>query len=263
MAQYSVSRGNHYGSSNRDIHEVVMLADKNGNVLNSFGSASNIPIAAGDVSGYSHINKFGYTGGTSVSTGTIWDGNTAGQFYPYPAAGVVTVTSSDTANDNGETVEIQGLDSNYNPAIETVTVGGAAGATSFIRIFRARMVSNTNVGIITINQGGSLAAQISAGNGQTLMAVYTIPAGKTGYLLKFQGSMDKSNADTIFKLFSRPWDNGAFNLKGQWGTQGGNPVTYDYPVPLVFTEKTDIKVDIAAGNVGAGAIFDIILVDNV
>ena len=36
-----------------------------------------------------------------------------------------------------------------------------------------------------------------------------------------------------------------------------------YAVPLVFTEKTDIKIDIAAGGtVGAGATFDIILVDN-
>ena len=39
--------------------EVVMLADQDGNPLNSYGSAANIPIAAGDLDGYSHINKFG------------------------------------------------------------------------------------------------------------------------------------------------------------------------------------------------------------
>ena len=74
--------------------------------------------------------------------------------------------------------------------------------------------------------------------------------------------MDKSNAPVIFKFFARPFG-GAFNLKGQWGTQGGNSVNYDYPVPLVFTEKTDLRVDVVTGGtVGNGAIFDLILVDN-
>jgi hypothetical protein len=38
MAQYSVSRGKHYHSNaNRDIHEVVMLADASGNVITPSG----------------------------------------------------------------------------------------------------------------------------------------------------------------------------------------------------------------------------------
>ena len=143
---------------------------------------------------------------------------------------------------------------------ETINVG-STGSTTFSRVFRARKVNASNVGTITINVGGSLAAQILPGNGQTLMSVYTIPAGYTGYLLKFQGSADKSTA-VQFKFFSRP-EGGAFNLKGQWGTQGGNPVTYDYPVPLSFAEKTDLKVEVTTGNnCGCGAIFDILLVRN-
>jgi hypothetical protein len=216
-------------------------------------------VSAGLPVGQEHINKFGYTGTDVNGTATVWDGCGTTAQYPYPSSGVVAITSS-SGTDTGETVEVQGLDGDYNQVTEDINVG-STGATTFSRIFRARMKDATNVGIITINQGGSLAAQILAGNGQTLMAVYTIPAGKTGYLLKFQGSADKSTA-VQFKLFARPFGD-AFNLKGQWGTQGGNVVTYDYPIPLSFTEKTDIKIDVTtAANCGCGGIFDLLLVDN-
>ena len=214
-------------------------------------------IAAGEVANTSHINKFGYQG-TDATSGTIWDANGTTADYPYPAAGVIT-SSSTSGDDTGEGIEVQGLDANYNPLTITTTIGGTPTET-FSRVFRVRMTTANNVGVVTINVGGNLAAQILAGNGQTLMAVYTIPAGKTGYLIKFQGSMDKQNVDVKFKLFARP-SGEAFNLKGQWGTQGGNSVTYDYPVPLKFEEKTDLKVNVDSGTAGHGAIFDLILVD--
>ena len=61
---------------------------------------------------------------------------------------------------------------------------------------------------------------------------------------------------------ARP-ENGAFSVKGQFGTAGGAAITYDYPVPLKFEEKTDIEIRALSGTtLGAGAIFDLILVDN-
>ena len=72
------------------------------------------------------------------------------------------------------------------------------------------------------------------------------------------------NTFAAFKLYCRePNDNGVFRLIGQWGTQGGNPVTYDYPVPLMAPEKSDLRVDVETGaSCGCGAIFDVILVDD-
>ena len=52
-----------YMQDNKTLFEAFLLADKNGNIINSFGVASNIPIAAGLVDGYGHINKFGATDG--------------------------------------------------------------------------------------------------------------------------------------------------------------------------------------------------------
>lgn len=258
MAQYSVNRGQHFGVNNSDLHEVVMLADQAGNIINSFGSASNIPIAAGDVTGYSHINKFGATDG-DVTAGTVWDGNSGTAVYPYPANGVISITGTDT----GEAVEVQGLDASGNLQTETINVG-SSGALTFSRVFRARMVSTDNAADVVINQGGSLAATILAGLGQTLMAVYTIPAGKTGYLLDLHLGSDKASTNTAmtYRLFARPFG-GAFNIKGNFNAAGGQSLDINYPVPLRFEEKTDIKIDVIAGQATqVSATFDIILVDN-
>ena len=242
-------------------YQVVMLADKDGNLLNSFGASANIPIAAGIVDGYSHINKFGYRDGIPNTFQTIWDGTTD---YGYSAAAIVSAVSDTPATDDGGTVEVQGLDQNYNAVTETLTIGGAASTAQFVRVFRARMVTAntglTNVDEIRIQNGGTDEAIIKAGAGQTLMALYTIPAGKTGYLLKVNGSIDANN-DALFRLYARPFG-GAFNVKGQFGVFASG-FNYDYPVPLKFEEKTDIEVKaLSQNNVGGGAIFDLILVDN-
>ena len=263
MAIYRIDSDEFLGN-NKTLFEVVMLADGSGNIINSFAQSSNINLSAGLIDGYSHINKFGYMGTDQNGTATIWDNNAVTSLYPWPTtANTITVTSS-SGTDAGKTVEVQGLDENYNAATEELTIAGSASNTSFIRVFRAIVTGNgvTNVGKISVNHEGTAIAAILAGNGQTLMSVYTIPAGKTGYLVKFQGSMDKQNVDVKHKLFARPY-NGAFNIKGQWGIQGGNSVNYDYPVPLKFTEKTDIESRMTTGgNCGGGSIFDLVLVDN-
>jgi len=260
MAQYSVNRKRHLGQTTprNDIHEVVMIADQAGNITNTFGAASNIPIAAGTVDGYSHVNKFGSTDG-NVTEGTVWDGNSGTAVYPYPANGVISITGTDT----GEAVEVQGLDADYNLQTETVNVG-SSGSLTFSRIFRARMVSTDNAADVVINQGGSLAATILAGLGQTLMSVYTIPAGKTGYLIKLELGSDKASTNTAmtYRFFARP-SGGVFNIKGNFNAAGGQSLTIDYPVPLKFEEKTDLKVDVVAGQATqVSATFDLILVDN-
>lgn len=223
-----------------------------------------IDIARGLIVDTSHINKFGFTGVDANGTATVWDDNGTIAIYPYPAAGTVTVTSSNAVADDGKIVEVQGLDANYEELTERLIVGGAGSTTPFKRVYRSRMIDSSNVGKITMTQGATVAAAILAGNGQTLMAVFTIPAGKKGFIYNFQGSIDKANVSVKFKLFCRePDDNGVFRLIGQWGTQGGNPVNYEYPVPLMVPSKGDIRVDVETGaSCGCGATFDVILVDD-
>ena len=252
MATWNKNKGGYVRGG--DLFEVVMIADETGSMGGGTGPVTVLP------AGRSHINKFGHTGTDAGGQTTIWDGNGTVASYTYPADGVVSITS-DSGSDAGEAVEVQGLDANYDEVVETINVG-STGSTTFSRVFRARKVDATNVGAVSINMNGTLAAQILPGKGQTLMAVYTIPAGKTGYLLQFQGNLNKGNAEVSFMIFAREVGK-AFNIKGMFSTHGGNPVTYNYPISIPFPERTDIRIDAdASANCGYGAVFDILLVDN-
>ena len=251
--------------NNTDQYEVVMLADKDGNIINSSGAASNIPIAEGTVTGYSHINKFGYSNDIQTLS-TIWDNST---IYQYSSvAGPITVESNAATNgDDGAVIEVQGLDANYNTVNQEIVISGSTGVggVNLIRIFRARVKmpasgESSNVGDISVDIDNALRAKILAGKGQTLMSLYTVPAGKTAYFLNITMSVDK-NVDVLFKIFSREFGE-AFNIKGQFGTFG-TPIDHNYPIPLRFEEKSDIEIQAVSGNqCGGGATFDIILVDN-
>lgn len=237
--------------------ELVTLA----NPLPVTNNTTNIDLAEGSVTGHSHINKFGYRDTIPNSFQTIWDGTSD---YSYESAAVVTAVADNTTADNNGTVEVQGLDQNYAPITETLTIGGSASTSQFIRVFRATIISantgSTNVDEVRIKNDGTDLAIIKAGAGQTLMCVYTIPAGKTGYLLKLSGSVDANN-DALFRICARSFG-GAFNVKGQFGVFAAG-FNYDYAVPLKFEEKTDIEVKaLSQNNVGGGAVFDLVLKDN-
>ena len=231
MAQFSARRGTHLGGGTRnDIHEVVMIADKDGNILNTSGAASNIPLAAGEISGYSHINKFGATDG-DITSGTVWDGNDGSETYPYPVNDVVSVAST---SEVGETVVVEGTDADYNLQSEVIAIG-STGTLVFSRVFRAYMSTVTNTNDITINMGANLAAKILAGLSQTLMATYTVPAGKTAYLLGVHLGSDKAstNSRMTYRLFCREILNGGvFRIKGNFNSAGGQNLDIEYPVPL-------------------------------
>lgn len=266
MAQYSVSRGKHYHSNaNRDIHEVVMIADEDGNIINTFGAASNVIISAGDLEGYSGVHKYGAVFGTASSGwSTVWTAADVASSVLYPwntAAGTITAVSA-SGSDTGD-ITIQGLDSDYNFAEETLTLTGTspvAGSTTFLRVNRAFMNDATNVGKISVKNGTTVVTEIAAGYGQTLQCLYTIPAGKTGYMLNIHASASK-NQETILSLFTRPFG-GAFRTQTVIALYQNNQ-QLDFPVPLKFTEKTDIDLRVnGSANATIASDFTIILVDN-
>lgn len=230
----------------------------------SFIQSNNLPfgfaVQRGNVPNFSAINKFGYNSAVGTSYETIWDGNNA---YTYiSSAGTATVTSSDTSSDNDSVVEIQGLDANYNLQTVDATVGGSATTETFIRVFRVRVKSaNTgtaNVGVISVTVSSTVVAKIAAAEGQTLMAVYTIPNKYRGYLVSVNGSSSKDLENT-FRLRARNVTEDAFNTKGFITTRGGL-FHKNYEVPVVLEAKTDLELQVkgsATSNVSGG--FELIL----
>ena len=202
-----------------------------------------VSVARGLVEDFSGIQKFGYNSAVSTSFETIWDGNNT---YTYPSsAGTATATSSDTASDNNGTVEIQGLDSNYDLATETITIGGSASTTSFIRVFRARMkTANTgtgNVGVISITVSSTTVAKIRAGYGQSLMAIYTVPRNKRAYLMQLDVGSSKDLENEI-RFITKEISNGNVWTTKAFITTRGGFIEKNYAYPVMMPEKTDIEI---------------------
>ena len=238
-----------------------------------------LAVAKGDLTSYSNVSKFGYNPTVGSSNyESIWEGSNA---YPWMSTDdqleVLSSDANDTSAGTGaRTVELQGLDSSWNLLTETVTMNGTSAVTttgSFLRIFRARVVtagtSLRNEGTITIRDQDTSTTRAlitngaTDGNGQTLMAVYTIPAGKTGYVININVSSQKDQEQT-YRLMARDNTvaNAAWNVKEFLTGRGGFSDWRKYAINKA-TEKTDLDFQVISNSTSAAAGgFELILIDN-
>ena len=233
------------------------------NIISSQRNVSfpfGIGVASSHYTNLGGIQKFGYNPSVGGTVETLW---ASGGTYAYiSTAGTAAVTTSSTDDNNG-TVEIQGLDANYNLQTVTATIAGSATTETFIRVFRVRMLTpgsgqTTNVGNITVTVDSTTAAYIPAGEGQTLQAVYTVPAGKRAYLLSVVGGTEKEKEITM-KLVARP-SGGSFNAKVYETYRTRLNRTYN--INEVFDEKTDIELRVKAdADTGVSGGFELLLED--
>jgi len=227
-------------------------------------------VSANHYDGLSHIHKFGAVPAMSQNqTGTIWDVNDTN--YPwasFTSAGTLSVPAVN-ASDNGKTITIVGLNGSYDDIQESVVVsssGATATTKEFIRVYRA-FVSNgseTNVADINVQKGGTTVLRISANKGQTLMAIYTVPAGYTGYLLKGTATC-QSGADATADMFVRYFGQSGFRVGHSFEVSGdGSQYMYEFGIPLRIPEKSDIDVraTVRSNNARVTAAFDMLLERN-
>lgn len=204
-----------------------------------------------------NVHKFGSNPGLNNSTlETVWS---AGGLYPWDefATAQTLYVSSTVAGDNGS-VEIQGLDANYNLLTETVSINGDPSqnttTNTFIRVFRLQY-TDTNAGLITartVSHAGTVVGQIDIGKAQSLMAIYTIPAGYVGYLMNYTlgtGKNDDATLEVYFREFGKN-----FRIKNE-GQVFQNSFIQQFPAPLEITEKGDIDMRAITTNSGGGSCF--------
>jgi len=255
----------------------VVSGNINSTIIGSSAVGLNKPfyleVAQGIISGYSFNHKFGAAPNMSIdTTGSVWDINDT--IYPWAALdtpAVVNIERNDAA-DNGLIVTVQGLDSNWNVVQENITITGAdqVGTTLFRRVNRAFVTDTgtSNVGDIDIEAGaagGTTVARITAGLGQTLMGVYTIPAGKTAYLLKGNASAENEKDASGF-MFVRYFEQTTFRVGHTFEFSGtGGAYNYEFIIPLPIPEKSDIDIRVTTrAKSGRYTVsFDVLLVDNI
>lgn len=240
-----------------------------------------LEVAKGNVSRHSVVNKFGGNPSSTDDTEEdVWDG---GGTYSFPTSATITHIRSavDSATTRGVTLQVQGLDTNWDLVVQTKATDGTTSTTEVAldtalrRIFRIKVLDAdvmdedlwcgaTGMAAATAN------AIVQAGNNQTLMALYCVPAGYKAYMTSLFVSVfnetGKTPTATEIRMYAKDNENGyAFQLKHADGIAKEGPgVQHTFAPYYSFSEKTDIRVTAQCldqvGHVHAG--FDLILVED-
>ncbi len=223
-------------------------------------------IAEGIVPDHDLIRKFGHNGAIGASLETVW---TASTLYTWiPTATILKISSGDVDDNSGgdgaRTVEIIGLDANYDEQSEIVILTGQTAKNTigtYIRIHRMIVrtagVSEGNEGILYAGTGNvvtgvpaNIYATVPVGTNQTEMALWTVPAGHTAFLVQTYGFSSASKS-TEFELRVRPFGE-VLQIKYRFHTLDSGYIM-DLPFPLVMTEKSDVEICVLAGATGGDA----------
>jgi hypothetical protein len=241
-----------------------------------------LQVKRGQIGWHEAIFKFGFNADVDDALETVW---AQGGLYSYIETATVLKVSSSSTNDTSagtgaRTVTLFGLDANYAEVSETVTLNGQTAVNTtktYIRI--NRMVVNTagsggqNAGVIYAGDGTVTSgvpaekyATIAIGDNQTLMALWTVPADYTAYLLQkdVTAATAQNNKYATIHLVARPFGE-VFQTKDKHVLDNG-VLHQTYTIPLKFTEKTDIEVrcigDSASADIAVSASLDIIYIRN-
>lgn len=248
------------------------------NVSNNY----NLDVSAGKIKGRKTIHKFGRNPDITIAEGfeTLWNGGGFYTGFDATVGELVNVSSSD-ANDNitgtgSRIVTLFGLDENWEEITEDIELNGTINVLStklFIRCDTITTIDSGsnqfNLGVISVIQStsGIVFARVPIGYNSTMIAAYTIPAGKTGYLdTLFSSSGGGRKAFfSIVRFVVRPFGQ-VFSVasEAELITNGASSLSRDFKYPIVLTEKTDIHImaDTSEDNIGVAGAFDLILVDN-
>ena len=175
-----------------------------------------LEVEKGNVAGHTLIRKFGRNDGVPNNS---WEFVNELGFTAWPLSAATTVRvkagdAADTAGGNGaREITVEGIDSNFNEITEAIATAGASASSvtsaSFWRIHRAWVsacgtygAANTAAVVIENGAGGTDLIGIAVEEGQSQFGGYTIPIGKTGYLLSMHIHVDTKKIANI-RVFTR------------------------------------------------------------
>ena len=245
-----------------------------------------LQVAREQIFNHKSIFKFGNNTSVGDTLETVW---AEGGLYSYlTSASVLKVSSSSTADTSAgtgaRTVQLFGLDTNYDEINETVTLNGQTAVNTtkeYLRInrmiVRSAGTGGANAGVIyagtgTVTTGvpANVYASINGvtGANQSLMSLWTVPAGYTAYILQYDISNGTtSNTPAVCKLVLavRPYGE-VFQSKDVKSLTTGMHVEETFSIPLKVEEKSDIEVRaISSSNsvsFDISAAFEIIYIKN-
>jgi hypothetical protein len=222
-----------------------------------------LQVSRGQITWHEPLNLFGNTTALgSTAFGPLWEGLTgSGGAYAYPASAVIMTLASSSASDTAVTIRINGLGADFVLQTEDVALNGTSNVLttkSFLRINSMQTIAGNAVGNVTAINGGVTYAKINAGNGNTQMSIYTVPAGYTFYQTYYQADTNTSATSGAYvRLRTYTVDNpkgGVITALNQTAFVQQLQIPLQYP--FEYPEKHDIQYQMI-GSGGAGAVANV------
>lgn len=263
-------------------------------ILNRLNSLTNysIGLSAGYMNEVSVAKIYGFNGTITTETDPedIWE---LGGTYTFSSTANISKLSSSSTADTVIPIKVIGLDSNWALTTQYKTLNGQNKVTldtSLIRVISIENSSGTYGGTNAKNIAGTVycyvdgdittgvpndlttvRATINDGNNISQIAIYTIPAGKTGFLfrgeagIKYSGSLVDANDYATISYRSREYG-GVFKAKkfASLVSSGNSSYTVDRIFPETLPAKTDIllRCDEVSATMGIWGELNILLIDN-
>ena len=247
-------------------------------------TAWRLEARAGRIPGVSLVDVFGRNPDIDSGSGfeDIWNGGGEYTGLNAIAAETVSVVSS-SADDNAAgigaiTMRLDGLDASYNEISEEITLTGLTPVItlqSFIRCsFSVVLTAGSNrepVGNITATQSITTANVffiMPLGSNRTMVASYTVPAGKTAYIDNTFATLAKKGTASS-EIKGRVRALGGVFQTAEWfaiNSTGSSYVYRDFEnLSRAIPEKSDVvfSADSSTNDVGIAAGFSVVIEDNV
>jgi hypothetical protein len=227
----------------------------------------DLQVGREQIQGHQSVFLFGYSASiTNAAFIPAWE-NTAA--YTYPASAVAMSIVSTSASDTAVEIIIYGLDINYNPINETVTLTGTTPVVTNTLFFRVNQLdvlpdSVNPVGVITAKNGGVTYGQIAVDTGQSNMSVYTVPAGHTFYGNHVAAWSSTSVTSGVYATFRAQILSPAGTKYVVSQAPFLNTFEFAANFPLTFAEKSDVQLQFKSSGAGLaiGTILEGVLIKN-
>lgn len=249
-----------------------------------------IEVAKGNISGHSFVHKFG----RNDSVGTTMVPVCEGGIYQTPQIGstvtlaAISTSANDTAAGSGaREITLEYLDSTGAVQTGTIAMNGTTETTATIagvwRLYRfyvsasgsyASSSTPSQVGTITIRVAGAGAtwgvlglADTGFGSGQSLVASYTVPLGKTAYLLTSETSVDTGKSvDVMFFARRNATETAApYSAMRLQNLYSGvtDSISFEHKTAEAYPALTDIgfMAKTSTGTADVSCEFELLLVD--
>lgn len=246
-----------------------------------------LEVAMGNKAGVEVVHKFGSNHAVTTSLVPITKG---GVMQMVSALTSLEMVSSDNVNDKAGgtgalTVTVEGLGTGWTELSETVTLNGTTAVALSNQYFRVNRISvatsgsyanpttpshNSTITLRTASVGATwviIEPENGFGLGQSQQGIYTVPSGKTAFLMDKDVTVEASKPTTIFFFVrdnaddvSTPYT-GVMRVKEvEHGLEAPHGVDFPYPQgPFVGPCDIGFMAVLATGTGEVGIDFSLVL----